>query len=94
MFWPMQIAAGVVVMRDSEDEHGNAIKIPDAKYSLHACRHAAAALWIEHGLGPKRIQSLMGHASIAQTFDVYGYLLEAQENVRDAMSEVEARLLK
>jgi integrase len=94
IFWPVQIAAGVIVMRDAKDELGNITKVADAKYSLHALRHAAAALWIEQGLGPKRIQMLMGHSSIQMTFDVYGYLLEAQENVREAIGEIEARLLK
>jgi integrase len=70
------------------------VKVPDAKYSLHALRHAAAALWIEQGLGPKRIQVLMGHASIQQTFDQYGYLFEARDDEQAAMAEIEARLLK
>jgi integrase len=42
VFWPIQLAAGVTTMRDGK---------PDAKYSLHALRHACAALWIEQGLG-------------------------------------------
>jgi integrase len=79
MFWPVQIAARVTMLRETEDEYGKPIRVLDAKYSLHALRHSAAALWIEQGLGPKRIQTLMGHASIAQTFDTYGYLFEAQE---------------
>jgi integrase len=69
------------------------VKVPDAKFSLHALRHAAAALWIEQGLGAKRIQSLMGHASIQQTFDRYGYLLEAQDDEVAMMAGVEAGLL-
>jgi integrase len=81
VFWPIQVAAGVV---DAADQ---------AKYSLHALRHGAAALWIEQGLGPKRIQALMGHASIQQTFDTYGYLLETRESDRNAVAEIEARLL-
>jgi integrase len=81
VFWPIQIAAGVV------DASG------DAKYSLHALRHAAAALWIEQGLGPKRIQMLMGHSSIQQTFDTYGYLLDTRESDQNAMAEIEVRLL-
>ena len=61
IFWPIQITGGVTATRDGE---------PDAKYSLHALRHACAALWIEQGFGPKRVQTLMGHASIQMTFDV------------------------
>ena len=84
VFWPIQIAAGVTVMRDGE---------PDAKYSLHALRHACAALWIEQGFGPKRVQTLMGHASVAMTFDRYGYLFEAREADEQAMTAITARLI-
>ena len=84
VFWPIQIAAGVTVMRDGE---------PDAKYSLHALRHACAALWIAQGFGPKRIQMMMGHASITQTFDRYGYLFEAREADTAAMGEIAAKLI-
>jgi integrase len=84
VFWPIQIAAGVTVMRDGE---------PDAKYSLHTLRHACAALWIEQGFGAKRIQTMMGHASITQTYDRYGYLFEAREANTAAMDEIAAKLI-
>ena len=84
IFWPIQIAAGVTMIREGK---------PDAKYSLHALRHAAAALWIEQGFGPKRIQVLMGHSSITQTFDRYGYLFEAREADSTAMAAITARLI-
>jgi integrase len=84
VFWPIQVAAGVTKIVDGQ---------PDAKFSLHALRHAAAALWIEQGLSPKRVQTLMGHASIQQTFDEYGYLFEARDDDQSAMTEIAARLL-
>jgi integrase len=84
VFWPIQVAAGVIVMRDGE---------PDPKYSLHALRHACAALWIAQGFGPKRIQVMMGHSSITQTFDRYGYLFEAREADTAAMGEIAAKLI-
>jgi integrase len=91
VFWPIQIAACVVVMKDGLDDEGRPLKVPDAKYSLHALRHAAASLWIEQGLGPKRIQMLMGHASIQQTFDQYGYLFEARDGRdRSALAQIGA----
>jgi integrase len=83
-FWPLQIKAGVTVIRDGE---------PDAKYSLHALRHAAAALFIQQGFGPKKIQSIMGHASITLTFDTYGYLLDRVEDDTGAVEEMQVRLL-
>jgi integrase len=84
VFWPIQIAAGVTVTRNGQ---------PDAKYSLHALRHACAALWIEQGFGPKHVQTLMGHASITQTYDQYGYLFEARESDEQAMDAITARLV-
>ena len=46
---------------------------------MHGFRHAAASLWIEQGLNPKRVQQLMGHSSIQLTFDVYGHLFPDPE---------------
>ena len=85
VFWPIQIAAGVTV----KGEDGKA----DAKYSLHALRHACAALWIEQNLTPKRIQTLMGHSTVATTFDLYGYLFEARDDDTEAMAAITAKLV-
>jgi integrase len=46
---------------------------------MHVFRHAAASLWIEQGLNPKRVQQLMGHSSVQVTFDVYGHLFPDAE---------------
>ncbi len=43
--------------------------------------------------GPKRIQTLMGHASVAMTFDRYGYLFEAHEADEQAVAAIAARLI-
>lgn len=59
-------------------------------FRFHDLRHAAAALFIEQGMGPKRIQELMGHSSIQVTFDVYGYLFrdpDADAAAVDAISQ-------
>jgi integrase len=40
----------------------------------HALRHTYAALLIREGAHPKVIQTLMGHASITVTLDLYGHL--------------------
>jgi site-specific recombinase XerD len=47
---------------------GNPAQVTKAKFGLHALRHAAAALCIEQGMSPKRMQMIMGHSSI-----LYGY---------------------
>lgn len=61
----------------------------DAKFSLHALRHAAAALFIEQGFPPKKVQALMGHASLQMTFDTYGYLFPSEADDRAKMDAME-----
>ena len=87
----MQIAADVVVMREVTGKDGKQVQVPDAKYSLHALRHAAASLFIEQGFTPKKLQSLMGHASIKMTMDVYGHLFASEKEDRAAMDEIDRR---
>ncbi|MDJ0979248.1 MAG: tyrosine-type recombinase/integrase [Erythrobacter sp.] len=55
------------------------------RVTMHDFRHAAASLWIERGLNPKRVQYLMGHGSIQVTFDTYGHLFETEDADADAM---------
>jgi integrase len=67
-------------------------KIPPSNFNFHALRHVYASLHIESGLPPKRVQYLMGHASISMTFDHYGKLFENPDLVREAMARVGAEL--
>lgn len=90
-FWPLQIGLGITRTTDEKDEDGNPVVV--AKYGLHALRHAAAALFIEQGLKPKRVQVLMGHQSIQVTMDVYGYLFPNDEDDSVAMGAIAAGLL-
>ncbi|WP_138422593.1 tyrosine-type recombinase/integrase [Maritimibacter alexandrii] len=70
VFKPMLVSNGIV------NEAG------EAKFGIHALRHAAASLFIEQGWNPKKIQTLLGHASITMTMDTYGHLFEnAEEDV-------------
>lgn len=79
---PIQIAAAVTAPTKSVDTEA-AQAAP--RYAMHSFRHAAASLWIEQGLNPKRIQTLMGHSSIQVTFDTYGHLFEqAEKDCQDA----------
>lgn len=91
VFWPAQVAAGVTVDTGDKDQYGKPIL--DAKYSLHALRHAAAALFIEQKFPPKKVQALMGHASLAMTFDTYGYLFPSEDDDRAKIAEMESALL-
>jgi integrase len=42
---------------------------------LHEARHTCASLMIAAGVNPKALSTIMGHATIAMTFDTYGHLM-------------------
>jgi integrase len=78
---PLQVTCGIVT------ETGK------ARYGFHSLRHAAASLFIAHlGWTPKRVQSVLGHASIRMTFDQYGHLFADHEGDREAMKKLEAAI--
>jgi integrase len=64
-----------------------------AKFGIHSLRHAAASLFIEQGWNPKKIQTLLGHASINMTMDVYGHLFESPEEDVAMFEKLENDLL-
>jgi hypothetical protein len=65
----------------------------ETKYGWYRLRHAAASLFIAHlKWSPNRVQTVMGHSTIAMTFDLYGHLLEDRDADRDAMSKIEAAI--
>jgi integrase len=78
---PLEVAAGI------------ATDPAKPKYGMHALRHAAASLFIEQGFAPKRVQVAMGHSSIQMTFDIYGHLFPSPQDDREAMRQLQARLL-
>jgi integrase len=43
---------------------------------LHRLRHWYASWLIDQGFDAKKIQTYMGHASVAQTYNTYGHLLD------------------
>ncbi|MBB4099791.1 tyrosine-type recombinase/integrase [Sphingomonas kyeonggiensis] len=67
-------------------------QLEGAGYNLHDLRHAAASLWIEQRVPPKRVQAWMGHSSIQVTFDTYGHLFEAIDQDAVVASAIEAEL--
>jgi len=81
VFKPMLVANSIT------DENG------DAKFGIHALRHAAASLFIEQGWNPKKIQTLLGHASINMTMDVYGHLFESPDEDAAMFEKLESDLL-
>ena len=61
------------------------------RYNFHLLRHAAASLFIAYvKWPPKRIQTVMGHAKITMTFDLYGHMFESIEADREDMKKLEA----
>jgi integrase len=45
----------------------------------HEARHVCASILIASGLNAKAVSVLMGHSSIAITFDIYGHMFEGSE---------------
>jgi len=43
--------------------------------TLHEARHACASLLIAAGVNAKALSVIMGHSTIAMTFDTYGHLM-------------------
>ena len=68
-FVPVQIGAG----------------IDPARYGLHSLRHFFASwlIGLRH-YSPKEIQTMLGHSTIAMTFDVYGHLIGKSEDEEKA----------
>ncbi|PBB20569.1 tyrosine-type recombinase/integrase [Mesorhizobium sp. WSM4313] len=94
---PVQIAAGVSVATDKNDEDGNPIIA--AKYTgMHALRHFYASWCINRpqdgglGLPLKVVQERMGHSSVTMTADVYGHLFPRGDDA-DEMAAAERSFL-
>jgi integrase len=80
---PAQKVAGIV------DDQGQ------AKFSLHAFRHFAASLFIaSRKFSPKEIQVVIGHASIVETFDVYGHLFAKRDDISEVMGDIESMVFE
>jgi integrase len=80
-FNPIQVKAGVTVPRPTAKGDDGRPRL-STKYGMHALRHFFASWAIERGFSPKRVQALLGHASIQMTFDVYGHLFPNLEGDR------------
>ena len=66
---------------------------PPARRAARQNERAAASLFIKYlGWSPKRLQAVMGHATINMTFDRYGHLFENVESDRADMAKIEAAL--
>jgi len=94
---PVQIAAGAFdPVLDAKgkaalDAKGKPLLQP--RYTLHAFRHAAASLWIEQRVNPKRVQRWMGHSSIQVTFDTYGHLFDQADQDGAVAAAIEREVI-
>lgn len=93
---PMMIRAGLantVVERIPTARGERDIKRVKVAFSPHDLRHVFASIQIENGVTPKRLQGLMGHATLAMTMDLYGDLWQDAEG-DVAIAEATERLIK
>lgn len=86
---PVQIAAEVCNSVKIDEE----TTIQEPCYTLHEFRHAAASLWIEQRVNPKRVQRWMGHSSIQVTFDTYGHLFDQADQDATVAAAIEREVL-
>jgi integrase len=59
--------------------------LPDI--SFHELRHTCATIGFMRGQHPKRVQELLGHASIVQTTDTYSHVIPGMGD-DDVMEDV------
>lgn len=62
-------------------------------YGFHAMRHAFASIHIENGITPKKLSTLMGHATIKLTMDTYGHLWPDAEGDAGIASAAEGLIM-
>ena len=89
-FYPLQVKCGIAE-RIGEDEKGE--PIVRAKYGLHALRHFFASWLIEQDFTPKKVQAMLGHSTMAMTFDTYGHLFPNLEDDHAKMAAGELALI-
>jgi integrase len=76
-------------------QHTNGMTLPSGrhKYKFHSLRHFFASLMIEQGTSPKRLQSLLGHATLSMTMDIYGHLFPPSEDETARINSAVASVL-
>lgn len=87
---PLMRSAGLVMMLpDSKGKNR-----PNAAFKPHLLRHVAVSLWLAQTPQPKpkKIQELVGHATLKMTMDTYGHLWRDEEE-DDAIAQASERLI-
>jgi integrase len=91
-WYPMQIEIGLSEDTGEIDDKGQPIL--RAKYGFHTLRHFFASWLIDRGFSLKKVQGLLGHATMAMTADTYGHLLPDLENDAAKMAAGELALVQ
>jgi integrase len=78
--WRLQIRGKLVFPGRHDGRPIAHMTLREALGRAHQLRHFFASWLIDQGFGPKRVQALMGHSSIAITFDVYGHLFPQESD--------------
>lgn len=73
-----EVACEKAGLMETVEQDGEMIE--RAKYRPYDLRHFFASMHIEKGTNLKKLQTLMGHTSIETTLNVYGHLLEDEDD--------------
>jgi integrase len=79
-----QIKAGVCEPKRDKNtgkvvKDGEGRVVMTGKYGVHALRHFYASVLIDDRFNPKRVQTLLGHATIQVTLNIYAHLFKPDE---------------
>lgn len=87
---PLMRRAGLLVMIPD----GKGKNRPQAAFMPHMLRHVAVSLWLAQRPqpSPKKVQELVGHATLKMTMDTYGHLW-SDDDGDDAIAQASERLI-
>lgn len=89
---PLQIRVGLIdrLVAIERTPDGDEFCPVKARHGFHSLRHFYASWIIEQNFIPKRVQELLGHASLQMTYDTYGHLFPNPEDDHAKLAEAEA----
>lgn len=61
------------------------------KYTIHRMRHVAVSLWLDGGLDAMHVKTMVGHARVSTTLDIYGHLFPENDQARLAVGRASSQ---